>query len=51
MRIGRWSELSVDMVCQQHEVMKGANQTSGELCSALEVLIESSIRTMTDGAC
>ena len=33
MRIGRWSELSVDRVCQEHEVMRevDANETSGEL--------------------
>ena len=37
MRIGRWSELSVDSVCQEHEVMSDAdaNETSGELASAL----------------
>ena len=37
MRIGRWSELSVDMVCQEHEVMRDvdANETSGEHGSAL----------------
>ena len=37
MRIGRWSELSVDSVCQEHEVMRDAdaNETSGELGSAL----------------
>ena len=31
MRIGRWSELSVDRVCQEHEVMweADANGTSG----------------------
>ena len=36
MRIGRWSELSVDRVCQEHEVMRvvDANQTSGEFGSA-----------------
>ena len=36
MRIGRWSELSVDSVCHEHEVMRGAdaNETSGELGSA-----------------
>ena len=36
MRIGRWSELSVDSICQEHEVMRdaGANETSGELGSA-----------------
>ena len=36
MRIGRWSELSVDRVCQEHEVMRevDANETSGELDSA-----------------
>ena len=37
MRIGRWSELSVDMVCQELEVMRDAdaNKTSGDLSSAL----------------
>ena len=37
MRIGRWSELGVDSVCQEHEVMgdADANETSGELGSAL----------------
>ena len=37
MRIGRWSEISVDRVCQEHEVMReaDANETSGELGSAL----------------
>ena len=36
MKIGRWSELSVDRVCQEHEVMRGvdANETYGELGSA-----------------
>ena len=36
MRIGRWSDLSVDGVCQEHEVMweVDANETSGELDSA-----------------
>ena len=36
MRIGRWSELSVDSVCHEHEVMRDAdaNETSGELGSA-----------------
>ena len=35
-RIGRWSELSIDRVCQGHEVMKkvDANETSGKLGSA-----------------
>ena len=33
MRIGRWSRLSVDSFCQEHEVMRDAdaNETSGEL--------------------
>ena len=31
MRIGRWSVLSVDRVCQEHEVMR--DETSGELGS------------------
>ena len=37
MMIGRWSELSVDSVCHEHEVMRDAdaNETSGELGSAL----------------
>ena len=36
MRIGRWSELSVDSVCQEHEVMREVydNETYGELGSA-----------------
>ena len=35
-RIGRWSELTVDRVCHEHEVMRevDANETSGELGSA-----------------
>ena len=42
MRIGRWSELSVDMVCQEHEVMReaDANETSGELGSAFLLKID-----------
>ena len=33
MRIGRWSELSIVRVCQEHEVMREveANETSGKL--------------------
>ena len=36
MRIGRWSELNVDRVCQEHDMMRevNANETSGELGSA-----------------
>ena len=36
MRIGRWSALSIDRVCLEHEVMRevDANETSGELVSA-----------------
>ena len=34
MRISRWSELSVDSGCHEHEVMRDANETSGELDSA-----------------
>ena len=36
MRIGIWSELSVNSVCQEHEVMRDAdaNETSGKLGSA-----------------
>ena len=36
MRNGRWSELSVISVCQEHEAMRDAdvNETSGELGSA-----------------
>ena len=47
MRIGRWSELSVDRVCQEHEVMRevDANETSGELGS----VYRSFLITMTDG--
>ena len=35
MRIGRWSELSVDSVYHEHEVMRDAdaNETSGKLGS------------------
>ena len=37
MRIGRWSELSIDRVCQEHEVMReaDANETSGDLGPAV----------------
>ena len=36
MRIGRWSELSVNSVCQENEVMRdaNANEISGKLGSA-----------------
>ena len=36
MRIGGWSELSVNSICQEHEVMRDAdaNEKSGELGSA-----------------
>ena len=36
LRIGRWSELSVDRVCHEHEVMRevDANETSGVFGSA-----------------
>ena len=36
MRISRWSDLSVDRVCQEQDVMReaDANETSGELGSA-----------------
>ena len=36
MMIGRWSELSIDRVCQEHEVLReaDANETSGEHGSA-----------------
>ena len=36
MSIGRWSELSVDRVYQEHEVMREVydNESSGELGSA-----------------
>ena len=36
MRIGRWSDLRVDKVFQEHEVMRkiDANETAGELGSA-----------------
>ena len=35
MNIGRWSELRIDRVCQEHEVMReaDANEISGELGS------------------
>ena len=37
MRISRWSKLSVDRVCQEHDVMReaDANKTSGDLGSAV----------------
>ena len=37
MRIGKWSGINVDRVCQEHEVMReaDANETSVELGSAL----------------
>ena len=37
MRIGKWSEPSIDRVCQEHEGMRDAdaNETSGELGSVL----------------
>ena len=36
MRIGRWSQQSVDRVCRKHEAMRevDANESSGELGSA-----------------
>ena len=36
MMIGRWSVLSIDRVCQEHEVLReaDANETSGEHGSA-----------------
>ena len=36
MQIGRWSELSINRVCQEHEVMRDAdaNETSGKLSAA-----------------
>ena len=36
MKIGRWSKLSADWVCQEHEVMRevNVNETFGELNSA-----------------
>ena len=41
MRIGRQSELCVDRVCQEHEVMRDvdANETSGELGSVFGVTL------------
>ena len=41
MRIDRWSELGVDSVCQEHEVMRDAdaNETSGELGQHLAELL------------
>ena len=46
MRIGRWYKLSVDRVCQEHEVMRevDANETSGELDSAFGRVYHSQIR-------
>ena len=37
MRIGRWSEISVDRVCLEHEVMRegDANETSCVLGAAM----------------
>ena len=37
MRIGRWSEISVDRVCLEHEVMRegDANETSRVLGAAM----------------
>ena len=48
MRIGRWSELSVDSVCQEHEVMRDAdaNETSDVFPSS--AFIESSSRWGSD---
>ena len=49
MRIGRWSELSVDSVFQEHEVMRDAdaNETPGELGSAFGgTLLALSCRTL-----
>ena len=55
MRIGIWSEVSINSVCQEHEVTRDvdANETSGKLRSAfggtlvglsqLRILIESAI--------
>ena len=45
MMIYRWSELSVDRVCQEHEVLResDANETSGEHGSAFGgILVEES---------
>ena len=38
MQIGGWSELSVNRVCQEHEVMRevDANETSGKLGSVFD---------------
>ena len=40
MKIGRWSELSFDRVCQEHEVMRevDANETSGNSALSLAEL-------------
>ena len=45
MRIGRWSELSVDSVCQDHEVMRDvdANETFGGTLVGLAVPVENTI--------
>ena len=49
MSVGRWSELSVDSVCHEHEVMRDAhevmrdadaNETSGKLGSAFGGTLE-----------
>ena len=41
MRIGIWFELSVDWVCQEHEVMRevDANETYRELGSAFGITL------------
>ena len=39
MRINRWSEQSVVRVCQEHEVMRGADETSGKLGQHLMELL------------
>ena len=41
MRIGRWSELNVDSVCQEHELMRDAvvNETSANSVQHLAELL------------
>ena len=37
MRIGRWSELRVDRVCQEHEVMREADANETPVNSVLRL--------------
>ena len=44
MRIGRWSELSVDSVCQEHEVMRDADAIGTYLANSVQHLAEFQLR-------